>query len=52
MVMVEIDANYIDAKPIKNRTEDDMIRSYKALLKRITDTGVCIPKIHILDNES
>ena len=52
MVVVEIDVNYIDSVPMKNRTEDEMIRSYKALLKRITDTGVCIPRIHILDNES
>ena len=31
MVMAEIDKNYIDAEPIKNRTEDEMIRSYKLL---------------------
>ena len=26
MVMVDIYANYIDAKPTNNRTDDDMIR--------------------------
>ena len=40
MVMVEIDANYIDAKPIKNKTEEDIILSYQLLLKQIIDTGV------------
>ena len=29
-----------------------MIRAYQVLLKRITDTLVCSPKTHILDNEA
>jgi len=36
---------------MKNRTEGEMIRAYLALLERIKATGVCDPKIHILDNE-
>ena len=52
MVMVEIDANYIDAEPMNNRTEGEMIRAYLALLERIKDTGVCDPKGHSLDNEA
>ena len=50
--MVEIDANYIDAKPTKNRTEDYIIKAYQVLLKQMTETGVCIPKKNILDNEA
>ena len=51
MVVVEIDASFIDVKTMKNRTEDEMIRAYQLLLKRITYTGVCSPKTHIFDNE-
>ena len=40
MVMMEIDTNYIDAKPMKNKTEEDIILSYQLLLKQIIDTGV------------
>ena len=52
MVMVEIDANYIDAEPTKKRTEDEMTRAHQAFLKWITETGVCITKTYILDNEA
>ena len=52
MVLVEVDANYIDAEPMKNRTEQEMIRAYQALLERIKSTGVCDPKKHIMDNEA
>ena len=48
MVMVNIDENYINTEHKKNRTEDEMIRAYQVLLKRITDTGVCSTKTHIL----
>ena len=52
MVLVEVNANYIDAEPMKNRTEQEMIRAYQALLERIKSTGVCNPKKHIMDNEA
>ena len=52
MVMVEIDSNYIDAEPMKNKTGAEHIRAYLALLTRIRATGVCDPKTHILDNEA
>ena len=31
MVLVEIDGNYIDAEPMKNKTEGSMIKAYLAL---------------------
>ena len=49
--MVEVDENYIDAEPIKYRTEDEMIRAYQVLLNLISETGVFTTKTHILDNE-
>ena len=52
MVLVEVDSNYIDAKPMKNRTQQEMIWVYQALLERIKSTGVCDPKKHIVDNEA
>jgi hypothetical protein len=52
MVMVEIDSSYIDAEPMKNRNEKELIRAYQALLERIKITGVCNPRKHILDNEA
>ena len=50
MVMVEIDANYTLVQPMKNRTDDEMISAYQALLKRLKRAGVTIKK-HVLDNE-
>ena len=44
--------NYIDAKPMKNKSSEEHIRAYQELLKRIKATGVCDPKLHILDNEA
>ena len=52
MVIVTIAANYIDSKPMKNRSEDKMIRLYQVFFEKIVETGVCIPKTHILDNEA
>ena len=39
-VMVEIDANYIDAKPMKNITEDEMIRVHQVLFQLIIEIRV------------
>ena len=52
MIMVEVDSNYIDAEPMKNKSGKEHIRAYQALLERIKATGVCDPKLHILDNEA
>ena len=52
MIMVDIDANLIDAKPMKNRTKYDMIRAYQVLLNPIIETQVCSTKPHTLDNKS
>ena len=50
MVMVEIDSNYILVQPTKTRTDDEMIKAYQTLLKRLKRAGVEIKK-HVLDNE-
>ena len=52
MVMVEVDSNYIDAQPMKNRTGKDHIKAYQELLQCITISSVCNPKMHIPDNEA
>jgi len=52
MIMVEIDGNYINAELMKNRTENEMLRAYLALLEKVKESGVCDPKKHILDNEA
>ena len=52
IIMVEIDAKYIDAKPMKNRTEDEMIISHQVLLKLIPKKGMFSSKTHISDNEA
>jgi hypothetical protein len=52
MVLVEVDGNFIDAKPMKNRSEGAMIKAYQALWARLTTLGTIKPKTHILDNEA
>ena len=39
MVLVEVDGNYIDAEPMKNRSAGSMIKAYLALWARLTATG-------------
>ena len=50
MVMVEIDSNAILVEPIKNRTDAELTRSYRAMMLRLKHAGI-IPQKHILDNE-
>ena len=50
MVMVEIDSNYTLVQPMKNKTDDEMIKAYQTLLKRLKRAGVETKK-HVLDNE-
>jgi len=52
MVMVEVDGNYIDAEPLKDKTAGAMIKAYQTLWKRITATGIITPTTHIMDNEA
>ena len=52
MVLVEVDGNYIDAEPMKNRSAGSMIKAYLALWARLTATGTIRPTTHIMDNEA
>jgi len=52
MVLVEVDGNFIDAEPMKNKSEGSMIKAYQALWTRLTASGTVKPKTHILDNEA
>ena len=39
MVMVEIDSNYVLVQPMKNRTDDEMIKAYQMSLKGLNRAG-------------
>ncbi len=51
MVLVEVDGNYIDAEPMKNKSARSMVKSYIELWTRLTAKGVIRPTTHLLDNE-
>ena len=38
MVLVEVDGNYIDAEPIKNRSAGSMTATYQTLWQRIMES--------------
>ncbi len=52
MVLVEVDGNYIDTDPMKNRSAGSMIKAYLALWACLTATGVIKPTMHLMDNEA
>jgi hypothetical protein len=52
MILVEVDGNYIDAEPLKNKSEGAMIKAYLVLWQRLTAKGTVKPTTHILDNEA
>ncbi len=52
MVLVEVDGNYIDAEPMKNKTEGSMIKTYLAPWARLTASGAVKPMTHFLDNKA
>jgi hypothetical protein len=52
MVIVEVDGNFIDAEPMKNKSEGAMIKAYTALWTRLKASGTVKPKTHILDNKA
>ena len=52
MVLVEVDGNYIDTEPTKNRTEGSITKAYLTLWARLTASGTVKPRTHLLDNEA
>ena len=50
MVTVEIDSNTILVETIKNLTDAELTRAYRAMMLRLKQAGI-IPKKHILDNK-
>ncbi len=51
MVAIHLDANYIFNKPMKNRTEEEMMAAYQRIVNRMQAAGLGLKK-HILDNEA
>jgi len=52
MVYYDIDANYIDAEPIRSHADLQMINAYKKLWERTNRGQKTKPNLHILDNEA
>ena len=52
MVLVEVDGNFIDAEPMKNRSEGEMIKAYRELWNRLTTSGTTKPTMHIIGHEA
>jgi hypothetical protein len=52
MVLVEVDGNFIDAEPMKNKTAGSMIKAYLALWKQLTASGTAKPITHLLDKKA
>jgi hypothetical protein len=50
MVVIYLDANYIFAKPMKNRTEGEIIRVYQKILNRMKAAGLGLKK-QVINNE-
>jgi hypothetical protein len=43
MVLVEVDQNFIDAEPMKNKSAGSMIKAYLTLWKQLTASGTVKP---------
>jgi hypothetical protein len=52
MVLVEVDGNYIDAEPMKNKSEGLIIKAYLTLRTQLTASGTVRPTTHILNNKA
>ncbi len=52
MRLVEVNGNYIDAEPMKDRSAGSMIKAYIALWNCLTATGVIKQTTRLLDNEA
>jgi hypothetical protein len=51
-VLVEVDGNYIDAEPMKNKSEGLIIKAYLALWTQLTASGTVRLTTHILNNKA
>ncbi len=51
-MLVQVNGNYINAEPIKNRTAGSIIKAYIALCTCLMATGVIQPTTHLLDNKA
>jgi hypothetical protein len=51
MVAIHLNANYIFAEPMKNRTEGEMIRVYQKIINRMKAAGLGLKKQVVLDNK-
>jgi hypothetical protein len=47
MVAVELDGNYVDAKPIKSRKAEELVKGYSAIWNRWEATGVISTNWHV-----
>ncbi len=52
MVYFNVDANYINAKPIRNHKDNQMIQAYQNLWTRTNRNRKMKPNMHILNNEA
>ncbi len=52
MALVEVDGNYIDAEPMKSKSQSSIIKTYLILWTRLTESGIVRPITHILDNKA
>ncbi len=50
MVAIHLNENYIFAKPMKNRTEGEMVRAYQKLINRMRAAGLGVKK-QVVDNK-
>jgi hypothetical protein len=51
MIAIHLDANYIFCKPMKNRSEDEMIEAYQNIINKMKVAGLGL-KTHQLDNKA
>jgi hypothetical protein len=52
MVLVEVDGNYIDTEPMKNKSAGEIIKAYHALWTHLTALGIVKPTTHIMGNNA
>ena len=52
MVACELDGNYIDTEPIRDRSATQLMQAYQNNFNQWKATNVIAPNWHILDNEA
>ncbi len=52
MLFFHMDRNYIDAEPLRDHSNNSMIKAYQALWTCTMNKQQEKPKLHILDNEA